>query len=545
ENRNVYLNICVPLQKAALKGNWPTAKHLLGNEDPRSILCAGIAKGYETLLHLAAGARQTGFVEELLKLMKPEDLTLQDRNGNTAFCFAVAAGSIHIAKIMLKKNERLLTMRGGENMTPLYMAAVLAQRDMALYLYDDAKAKDNLTPEDQNALFFTCISTDLHDLALKLLEDHSGLAVARDGNYETALHVLARKPSAFASRNQGLLTRLMHSALQLVKSLWEAILKRDDSEFTDLIRKPSHLLFDAAELGNFEFLAELICSYPDLVHELDDNNRSIFHIAVLHRHANIFNLIYEIGFTKELMATFKDHDQNNMLHLAAKSPHPSRVSIVSGAALQMHRELLWFKEVEKIVQPTFREMKNSEGKTPRELFSIEHSSLLRSGELWMKNTAESCMLVATLIATIMFAAAFSVPGGNDNNKGIPIHLRETLFQVFAMSDVMALSSSSISILMFLSILTSRYAETDFLKSLPLKLMIGLSALFISIINMMVAFSTTFFLAYHDRLNWVTTVTTVLAAVPVTLFVLLQYPLLNDIFYSTYHARTITRIALTR
>lgn len=49
------------------------------------------------------------------------------------------------------------------------------------------------------------------DLALKLLEDHSGLAVARDGNYETALHVLARKPSAFASRNQGLLTRLMHS----------------------------------------------------------------------------------------------------------------------------------------------------------------------------------------------------------------------------------------------------------------------------------------------------------------------------------------------
>lgn len=188
------------------------------------------------------------------------------------------------------------------------------------------------------------------------------------------------------------------------------------------------------------------------------------------------------------------------------------------------------------MQPTFREMKNSEGKTPRELFSIEHSSLLRSGELWMKNTAESCMLVATLIATIMFAAAFSVPGGNDNNKGIPIHLRETLFQVFAMSDVMALSSSSISILMFLSILTSRYAETDFLKSLPLKLMIGLSALFISIINMMVAFSTTFFLAYHDRLNWVTTVTTVLAAVPVTLFVLLQYPLLNDIFYSTYHAR---------
>lgn len=162
ENRSIYLNICVPLQKAALKGNWPTAKHLLGNEDPRSILCAGIAKGYETLLHLAAGARQTDFVKELLKLMEPEDLTLQDRNGNTAFCFAVAAGSIDIAESMLKKNKHLLTIRGGENMAPLYMAAVLAQRDMALYLYDEANAKDNLTAEDQNALFFTCISTDLY-----------------------------------------------------------------------------------------------------------------------------------------------------------------------------------------------------------------------------------------------------------------------------------------------------------------------------------------------------------------------------------------------
>lgn len=133
-------------------------------------------------------------------------------------------------------------------------------------------------------------------------------------------------------------------ALQLVKCLWKEILNRGDIDVTDLLRKPSQLLFDAAELGNFEFLAELICSFPDLVHELDDNNRSIFHVAVLHRHANIFNLIFEIGFTKELISTFKDNrDNNNILHLAAKYPHPSRVSIVSGAALQMQRELLWFK----------------------------------------------------------------------------------------------------------------------------------------------------------------------------------------------------------
>ncbi|KAJ0018396.1 hypothetical protein Pint_12342 [Pistacia integerrima] len=189
-----------------------------------------------------------------------------------------------------------------------------------------------------------------------------------------------------------------------------------------------------------------------------------------------------------------------------------------------------------MVQPSFKEKKNSKGSTPQEIFAKEHKDLLKNGELWMKKTAESCMLVATLIATMMFAAAFSVPGGNDNNRGTPIHLRETLFQVFALSDAIALSSSTISILMFLFILTSRYTEDDFLKSLPFKLMVGLSTLFLSIIAMMVAFSATFFLAYHDRLNCFTMLTAILAFVPVSLFVMLQYPLLRDIVCSTYRSK---------
>ncbi|KAJ0017086.1 hypothetical protein Pint_12194 [Pistacia integerrima] len=325
-------------------------------------------------------------------------------------------------------------------------------------------------------------------------------------------------------------------ALQLIKCLWEEMLKQDDSELAKLTQTPSQIIFEAAKFGNSQFLAELICRYPDLIYQFDENGYSIFHIAILHRHANVFNLIYEIGLTKELFVTCEDKDQqNNMLHLAAKLPHPSRISIVSCAALQIQRELLWFKEIEKVVQPSFREKKNSNGQTPQELFTQEHKELLKSGEQWMKNTANSCMLVATIITTIIFAAVFSVPGGNSSDKGIPIHLKETWFQVFVISDAIALSSSSISILMFLSILTSRYIEDDFLKSLPYKLMVGLSTLFVSIITMMVAFSTTLLLAYHDRLNYVTMLTIVIASVPAPLYVLLQYPLLRDIFCSTYHS----------
>lgn len=205
---------------------------------------------------------------------------------------------------------------------------------------------------------------------------------------------------------------------------------------------------------------------------------------------------------------------------------------------------VYLQEVEKVVQPSFREKKNSNGQTPQELFIQEHKELLRNGESWMKDTASSCMLVATIIASVIFATVSSVPGGNDNNGGIPITLRDTLFQLFAISDAIALTSSSISILIFLSILTSQYTEDVFLKSLPMKLIVGLSSLFISIITMMIAFITTIFLAYHDRLNWVTIHIALLASVPTTIFILLRCPLLREILYSTYHSRFLFKSRTT-
>jgi ankyrin repeat protein len=134
-------------------------------------------------------------------------------------------------------------------------------------------------------------------------------------------------------------------AHQLVEKLWLCVLHQQDLEISELIREPSKLLFDAAELGNLEFLIILIRSYPDLIWKVDKDNRSLFHIAVLYRHETIFNLIYEIGVIKDFIAAYKDDKKNNILHLAGNLAPPCRLQIVSGAALQMQRELLWFKVI--------------------------------------------------------------------------------------------------------------------------------------------------------------------------------------------------------
>jgi hypothetical protein len=189
------------------------------------------------------------------------------------------------------------------------------------------------------------------------------------------------------------------------------------------------------------------------------------------------------------------------------------------------------QEVESIVHPNTKEAFNDDGICPPELFTKNHKDLMKEGEQWMKDTATSCTVVGALILTIMFAAAITVPGGNDQT-GLPMFLKKKVFMLFIISDSLSLFSSSTSVLMFLGVLTSRYAENDFLKSLPTKMIIGLSTLFFSIATMMIAFSAALLIMLRGD-TWLVIPAICLASVPVTLFVWMQFPLLVDMSISTY------------
>ncbi|KAM6551545.1 hypothetical protein CsatB_001353 [Cannabis sativa] len=535
----------VNLYKAALRGDWESAEGIL-KQNP-SLLTTSITHGGQTVLHLAAGTKHVHFMEKLLaKITDNKDLEIRDDNQNTAFCFAVW-GEKAIADLMYKKNENLATIVGAKGMTPLFMAALFGRSEMAWFLY---KKQGCLDENNKIHIFFACINTRLYDIALEILKSDLSLATKRDINERTALHLLAQTPSAFDNKSPEGWSKLIKSAcfkfgfrrntkqsttLELVNCLWNYVLDLGEESAMQLIKHPSQLLFDATKLGNFEFLAALLNSYPELINETDDQNRTMIHYAVMYRHANIYNLVGEFGSIKTLFSTFIDKQGNNVLHLAAKLPPPERLNTVSGAALQMQQELLWFEEVKENVQPLFLKKKNDKNCEPQELFTKEHKRLLRCGELWMKSTANSCMLVATLIATVVFAAAFTLPGGNNGKNGTPNEIQAKAFLIFVLSDAFALLNSVIAITMFLSILVSRYTEHDFLKRLPLKLMTGLTSLFLSLITMILAFSFSFVVVYHERhgLKWVPLLISMLAIVPISLFALLKFPLLLDTFRSTY------------
>lgn len=148
-----------PLHLAALKGDWDFARKYF-TLNPRAI-CARITRNQETALHIAAGARHTMFVQELVNLMAPDDLALQNKVGNTALCFAAASGIKNIAELMVNKNNMLPSIRGSQGATPLCMAALLGHNEMVWYLYSVTKEED-LKEEDRIELLVAVITAGLY-----------------------------------------------------------------------------------------------------------------------------------------------------------------------------------------------------------------------------------------------------------------------------------------------------------------------------------------------------------------------------------------------
>ncbi|XP_076940999.1 uncharacterized protein LOC143610391 [Bidens hawaiensis] len=296
---------------------------------------------------------------------------------------------------------------------------------------------------------------------------------------------------------------------------------------------------NAIKYGIVEFVEELLNYNPDFIWRKDKRGRTIFSHAIILRQEKIFNLFYRLGTKKSIVASRHDIFQNNFLHLAAKLSPPAQLERVSGPALQMQRELQWYKEVESLVQPKYKDQANENHRKPGALFTQEHKELAKEGEKWMKNTAGSSMIVGTLIAAVMFTTAFTVPGGNDDTNGLPVMLNSTgiinkhAFMIFMISNGLSLFTSSTSVLMFLGILTARYAEEDFLVSLPTKLIFGIACLFFSIVTMMISFAAAMFLMLHDTLSWVSIPLIILSSFPVVLFSALQFPLLIEMVFRTY------------
>ncbi|KAG5547051.1 hypothetical protein RHGRI_012922 [Rhododendron griersonianum] len=397
-----------PLLKAALKGDWETAKKFF-DQDPDAIT-APITRELETALYMATGSGPAAinFVAELLKLMPAEALAQRDIAGHNPLHLGACVGNKAAAVLLLEKNPGLLSMREGRGWLPVHFAAIHAKKKTLSYLLkvtfeDDAAMRtlfvspDGSTEPSGTDLLIDVITSGFYDLALDLVHRHPQLATSlTPKDNDSGLGAIARKlensaedPSgveienpvsnsqlpvqqyhwacfigkafplpAVIQKSQAVLWKVfallvpqvkrireqkqMHQhALQLVRYLVKEIVILNDLSMYDLLE--TKLVVNAARLGIHEVVEEIVESIPKLAWARDSECRSIYQRAVIERHENIFNLIYQMSDHKHTVSMSIDESGNNILHIAGQLAPLYKLNLVSGAALQMQRELQWFK----------------------------------------------------------------------------------------------------------------------------------------------------------------------------------------------------------
>ncbi|KAF8038504.1 hypothetical protein BT93_B1144 [Corymbia citriodora subsp. variegata] len=580
-----------PLVRAAFKGDWEFATRFF--EQDAASKTAKITSRSETLLHVAVLSAQDQFLENLVELLSvyPEALEEVDRGGRTALHNAVLCGRIRMVKALVRSNLKLTQIADNDGRVPLAISAREASKRKEIAWFLARSTTDDGPSHPFSSPSAIEIIIDLtwaghHDIVLYLVGRYPHLITKKielNGTHCSILYMLVRTRSHFPSGTRlNILEALIYKCMPvdlsykptdknsdpvlqiLRRSLWNVakigvpIIKRVHEvklrhmaaielakqfciaiSYMNIIEiihffQMENLLFQATTKGINELVKCCIQFFPELIWILPYGKRLINH-AVAYRQERTLGLFLKVNSTNELslftMPTLQE--SRNMMSAATQyKPTINPLTNVAGAAFKMQRELQWYKAVEELVIPCARTGKVNY-KTYWQIFVENHKELLKNGEKWAKDTSNSCMLISTLIATVLFAAAFTVPGGNDNNTRIPLLLGQNSLLIFTISDALGLFSSVTAILLFLAILTSRYEAQDFLYSLPKKIIMGLCFLFLSLVFMLVAFAATLKIVLDKRPEWVLIPITLLAYVPVALFVVLQLPLLFQMVKSTY------------
>ncbi|XP_076892147.1 uncharacterized protein LOC143543790 [Bidens hawaiensis] len=573
-------DIIANLYRASVQGDLKAAKDIL--RDDENVL-RYITPNMETPLHVAIMSRNTKFVRELVDMMSKSELELKNSDGNTAFCLAAISGNVVMAKIMIKKNSTLPTICGTNNMTspieekdkttptnekennmtpatekednvssrteekkimPLCLAALHRKRDMVTFLYRQSeRMKDESWREHRNEVL-------LKYVALQILRDNKELP--QDNHLTDVLLVLAQNPGVFTSPN--IISKIRSyfvtsdNGILLLQLLLEGVAKKPRDKIHEILRGPmikeketetypSRILFTAAKMNNSRFLAEMFRHFPDLIWQRNDDGQTIFHVAVAHRHRDVYKLLLKsVGSMKDFITPIVDKKGNNILHMVGNIPQKLGYEDLETTPYEILCEYFWYKEVESTLPRRYTQGKNTKGITPEEKFIEGHKEQISKGTDWIYETVNQSMVVAALVCTIGFSIVYSIPGGFDET-GYPIFHESNTFFWFILIEAVSFLLSGTSMLIFISIILSRHGHRK--EILFERWLAGQEALLASLASLAIAFLTGVFLLYRNNI-----LPYIISAIAILLFAIYleEYiTFLLDGFYLTHRSMYLFRL----
>ncbi|CAL9225320.1 unnamed protein product [Arabidopsis halleri] len=443
------------LHLAATWGHLELVKEIV-SECPRLLLEPNSSG--QTPLHVAAHGGHTTVVKALVALVpfasarlcneeseRLNPYVLKDTNGNTALHYAIKGHYFKMAKCLVNANKDAPFLGNNKGESSLFVAIDTGHVSLVKEILkttgnedlEEKKSKLDSKLEGKKYLAHVALLAKSKVGALDvILDEYPSLMDERDRDGRTCLSL-----AAYIGYYEGVCNLLDRST----KSVYVC---NNDGSF------PIHT---AAENGDKRIVKEILRRCPDSKHLLNKLGQNVLHIAAKNGKARISHWLMNNKDTKHL-GVGQDVDGNTPLHLAVMNWHFNSITCLanSGKILNLRNKSdLSARDIaESEVKPNyiFRERWTLAlllYAIHKKGFQCVHSLTRPSEPLDPKNNRDyvnTLLLVAALVATMTFAAGFTIPGGFNSDTEKPNLGRATLAKnptlfIFLLFDILAMQSS--------------------------------------------------------------------------------------------------------
>ncbi|URD89102.1 Ankyrin repeat-containing protein [Musa troglodytarum] len=494
----------------------------------------------DTLLHVVIACNETDLAKRIIQQMPVETLAAKNLYGDTALHVAAAVGNSEVARELFRRSEDLIGEHNLKQETPLHKAAFYGHHDMFWCLVNEGQGSPYERREDGATMLHCAIMGNAPGLALEIAEHFPLLITSRNTMAVTPLQLMVTIPGLFRSQmvlgsSESILynfyprTRQLEEikithrkALELIEYLVRdptymefyvlgrkqsdggasAASFRERGERQDQLNAPAAStrrwneppLILGAQMGIPEYVSTILQVCPEAATYLDTRGRSVLQVAIEHGNREIVRTIREMSRGKNpvlpswLLSRVDKGTGRTILHLAsANAPEHNQ------DALQMQDQLRWFETVRDMVPKKLVYSRNAQEMTAEEIFTESHQALLKSCKVQLMETGRMC---SGLVAAVVFASSFSIPGDKDPATGNPIYFGRAAFKVFSHAYVFGLSCAATSLVLFLSLAMSPYKEQQFRRIIPTKYFFASSSFGLAMLSFLVAFTCNIYLQLY-------------------------------------------------
>ncbi|GMY20749.1 ankyrin repeat-containing protein NPR4-like, partial [Fagus crenata] len=451
------------LYKAAMTGDLHFLESL--NEDDNSNFLCQVTPKKNTVLHVAAEFNQSEFVQAVT-LWCPLLFHEANSNGDTPLHVAARVGYSEIVHIFIsqaqtlhvdvesgqvERHKELLRKVNEDKETALHCATRNGHYLSVKLLIEADPEFSNFINDAQEPLLYLAAARGFYDIAELILNASPSSSSHVGPNGTTAFHaatynrnqdfmkiILKTRPNIIREQDNLGWTPLHYAAYWGFAELVRLFLDHDSFVAYVLDNDGESALHIAARIGQINAIEEMIKCCPDVCDLTDNKGQTALHAAVLGRQEKVVKYILETPGLKGLINK-PDKDGNTPLHLSAISKNYKIIDILamdervdikatnkkylravtlfprhqeSGFKAAKARYLLKHHGIQgvqllintgfKVKQPPVEEM----------LIGSVNTKSMDNGEklnFEKRSALEINMLVAMLVATVTFTAAFTMP----------------------------------------------------------------------------------------------------------------------------------------